>query len=141
MRDAEWLPDRRTHPEAQFWSYVELATDSPWFSVIVMQKNEKRLHQSFIFAPTVQLLQGLLKSSTAKVWIDAVYINSRNGAGGWRMDSLLELSEFRNDNDQIVGYRYMVSDGEDYSTATIDGPDTGHSVGLIFSAQKHLGPK
>ncbi|MEJ6818048.1 hypothetical protein PseuLF5_13685 [Pseudomonas sp. LF-5] len=144
IRDAELILKRKTHPQAQFWQYVELGNYWPWFYVVLVQKHKQALHQSFVFAPSISSLEALLSNSSQSAWIDKVYVatpGNLNGSEDWKMELLTELLEVRTLEGSLVGHLFNISDGRVYTTASLEMMRTqSHSV-VIFSDSQHLGPK
>ena len=142
IRDAELLPNHRTHPDAQFWSYVELGVPWPWFHVSIIQENKRALYRNFVFAPSIPLLQDLLNSTSAQAWIEAVYVVSPgdlNGTDLWKMDLLSELSAIVGKDGDILGHNYRIANGPCYSTLIETGSLGNDSIDVLFSSSLHLG--
>lgn len=144
IRDAEVLPERRTHPDAQFWAYVELNTSEPWFYVAVIQRHNNRSYRDFVFVSAIPLLRNLLSNSTSSAWIDKIYLVSPgflNGTKDWKMEPLEELWELTGMNNGSSTYQFMISGGSIYNSTISTAEVCAQEPRLLFSATEHLGPK
>jgi hypothetical protein len=144
LRNAELIPALNgAHSEAQFWSFVEIGVVCEWFYLSLIEETEKELHQSFVLVPSIPLLLDLLNTACENAWIEAIYLitpESLNGSGMWKMEPLISLTEFEQDDGDCLGHYFVVGNGSSYSTlakqATMPGRET-----TLFYAPVDLGKK
>lgn len=94
-----------------------------------------------LMLPSATELADLVLARTELVWLEAAYIATPadvNETGGWRLEPLVEVVIFRNEQDFPQGVRHTVDSGQVYS---LGEPNSGRCVHSekVFDALVHLG--
>lgn len=126
----------------QFWSVVEHDIFWPWYYVQVVQDFGTELLRTMLMLSTTSELSGVALARTKTVWLEAAYIGTPgdiNGTGAWRLEPLLEVLIYRDEDGAPVGVAHRTVQGKTYALGeSLNNLRT--SPERVFDATLHLGP-
>jgi hypothetical protein len=125
----------------QFWAHVEHELLFPWYYLQVAQDLGTEVVRTMLMLPSAAELADVVRARTELVWLEAAYIATPadvNNTGGWRLEPLVDVVIFRNEQNFPQGVSHTVDSGQVYSLGEPDSRHCAHSE-KVFDAGVHLG--
>lgn len=125
----------------QFWAHVEHEVLWPWYYLQVVQDLGTEKMRTMLMLPSAAELADVVLARTEHVWLEAAYIATPadvNNTGGWRLEPLVKVVIFRNEQNFPQSVRHTVDSGQVYSLGESDSRHCVHSE-KVFDAEVHLG--
>lgn len=100
-------------PGHQGWHFVQQHLISPWFHTTIARWEDGQEFHDVVFVASLQALTSILELTEMGVQVRSVRLVSPgwlNGAGDWRMETLLEVAR----NEDGTSLRYTLQDGRHY---------------------------
>ncbi len=114
-------------PDHQGWHFVQQHLMSPWFHTTISRYEEGLELQDVVFVDNLQGLISILELREIGQQVKSVQLVSPgwlNGAGDWRMEMLVEVSQSQDG----TSLRYTLQDGRHYYF-----PETKPDISEVYS--------